>query len=112
MELIIGNKNYSSWSLRAWFMLASFNVDFEETVLPLFTDEFRNKITALSPTGKVPALQDGDLQVWDSLAICEYVNDHYLNGSAWPHNAKSRAIARAICCEMHAGFTAYAMKSQ
>lgn len=106
MELIIGNKNYSSWSLRAWFMLASFNVDFEETVLPLFTDEFRNKITALSPTGKVPALQDGDLQVWDSLAICEYVNDHYLNGNAWPHNSKSRAIARAICCEMHAGFTA------
>jgi len=106
MELIIGNKNYSSWSLRAWFMLASFGIDFDETLLPLFSDEFRTKIAALSPTGKVPALLDDDIQVWDSLAICEYISDRYLAGNGWPKAPKSRAEARAMSCEMHSGFTA------
>ncbi|WP_261842322.1 glutathione S-transferase family protein [Aliamphritea ceti] len=106
MELIIGNKNYSSWSLRAWLMLKACNVEFEERRLALFTPEFAEQIKAFSPTGKVPALIDGDIKVWDSLAICEYINETYLAGDAWPKDVAKRAQARAISCEMHSGFMA------
>ena len=106
MELIIGNKNYSSWSLRAWLMLKACGVEFEERRLALFTPEFAEQIKDLSPTGKVPVLIDGEVKVWDSLAICEYINDTRLSGQAWPQEAAKRAKARAISCEMHSGFMA------
>lgn len=106
MQLIIGNKNYSSWSLRAWLMLKHYHVDFSETLLALRTDTFKDSIAQYSPAGKVPVLIDGETSVWDSLAICEYINEQYLDGKGWPTEAKNRALARAICCEMHAGFFA------
>lgn len=104
--LIIGNKNYSSWSLRPWLLMRHFDVAFEEIQLPLDTPEFRHRIAAYSPTGRVPALIDGAVRVWDSLAICEYVNEKYLAGRGWPAAMSMRAQARAVSSEMHAGFAA------
>jgi glutathione S-transferase len=104
MRLIIANQNYSSWSLRPWFLLKIFNIPFEEIKLPLFTEEFEQRIGQLSPSRKVPALHDRDCVVWDSLAICEYINEAHCNGQAWPHDIALRAHARAISAEMHSGF--------
>lgn len=104
MQLVIGNKNYSSWSLRAWFMLKAFKLSFEEIKLPLFTETFAQEIGRYTDAGKVPALVDGQVRVWDSLAICEYLNDSKLQGAGWPSETAARALARAICCEMHSGF--------
>lgn len=106
MKLVIGNKNYSTWSLRAWLMLRNSGVKFEEIKLPLDTEEFNERIKPLSPTGKVPVLIDDDVTVWDSFSICEYVNEHYFNGSAWPKDKKLKAQARSICSEMHSDFRA------
>ena len=104
MELVIGNKNYSSWSLRGWLMLKGFNIAFTEIKLPLFTDTFAQQIGQYTDAKKVPALVDGDVQVWDSLAICEYISETYLKGAGWPKKPCDRALARAISCEMHSGF--------
>jgi glutathione S-transferase len=104
MELFIGNKNYSSWSLRAWLMLARSGVKFNETKLALDTPDFYSALSSVTPIGKVPCIIDGDLHVWDSLAICEYINDAYLSGSAWPASIAERAKARALAAEMHSGF--------
>ncbi|MEH6577711.1 MAG: glutathione S-transferase family protein [Amphritea sp.] len=104
MHLIIGNKNYSSWSLRGWFMLKAYNLSFTETRLPLLEDDFYTKIVDYSPAGKVPVLIDNGINVWDSLAICEYINETHLNNTAWPADPADRATARAIACEMHSGF--------
>ncbi|MDD1780332.1 glutathione S-transferase family protein [Enterovibrio sp. ZSDZ35] len=106
MKLIIANKNYSTWSLRGWLALRAFDVDFDEVELPLFTEEFYAEIAKYSDAAKVPVLVDGDIAVWDSLAICEYVNDAYLSGRAWPESLANRAKARAISAEMHSGFMA------
>lgn len=106
MQLIIGNKNYSSWSLRAWLMLKAFEVEFDELKINLFTDEFYETLKQHTPVAKVPVLLDGELNVWDSLAICEYVNERYLEGAAWPSDMAERAKARAIVSEMHSGFNA------
>lgn len=106
MQLIIGEKNYSSWSLRAWFMVAKAGLDFQEVPLPLDTEQFYREIVKYNPAAKVPTLIDNDITVWDSLAICEYVNETYLNGNAWPSTPKLRAKARAIASEMHSGFNA------
>ncbi|KDM91686.1 glutathione S-transferase family protein [Photobacterium galatheae] len=104
MQLIIGNKNYSSWSLRGWLMLAQNGIVFEEQKLKLLTESFYRALQAYTPAAKVPVLIDGDVTVWDSLAICEYVNEVYCNGNAWPQDQAERAKARAISCEMHSGF--------
>jgi glutathione S-transferase len=104
--LVIGNKNYSSWSLRPWLLLRQAGVDFEELRLPLDTPVFHRDIHQYSPTGKVPVLRDGDLVVWDSLAICEYANEAWLDGRGWPAGQPARAHARAAACEMHSGFAA------
>ncbi|SFG46781.1 glutathione S-transferase family protein [Neptunomonas qingdaonensis] len=104
MELIIGNKNYSSWSLRAWFMLKAFDLPFTETRLALFEPDFYSSLANYSPAGKVPVLIDTDITVWDSLAICEYINETYLSHKGWPADVADRALARAISCEMHSGF--------
>jgi len=105
MELLIGNKNYSSWSLRGWLMLEAFGVSYRETKLKLFSDEFKATLAAHNCAGKVPLLLDGDIRVWDSLAICEYISERYLEGQGWPADAEARALARSVANEMHSGFT-------
>jgi len=110
LTLVIGNKNYSSWSLRAWLAMRAAGVDFAEIRIPLDHPETRASIRRYSPTGRVPCLidcrPDGDLTVWDSLAICEYVNEAYAGGSLWPADLRARARARAVVAEMHSGFAA------
>ncbi|MCE0495310.1 glutathione S-transferase family protein [Vibrio salinus] len=105
MKLYIGNKNYSTWSLRPWFLLNYFKVSFTEKMLPLDTPQFYSRLDGICPNLKVPCLVDDDLVVWDSLAICEYINEKYLGGKAWPDDISERAIARALAAEMHSGFT-------
>lgn len=106
VTLVIGNKNYSSWSLRAWLALRKAGVEFAERRLPLDTEQFAEDIGDYSPSAKVPALQDGSHSVWDSLAICEYINERWANGELWPPQLQQRARARAVSAEMHAGFPA------
>ena len=105
LKLIIGNKNYSSWSLRAWLLLATFELEFEEVKESLQADGLKERLGRYSPTSRVPVLIDGDLTVWDTLAIDEYVSEQYLTGRGWPSDTGLRAEARAICAEMHSGFT-------
>jgi len=104
--LVIGNKNYSSWSLRPWLLLRHFGVAFDEVKLPLDTPEFYQRIGDYTPTGRVPVLLVDDETIWDSLAICEVVNERWLAGRAWPIDAKARAAARCAVAEMHSGFAA------
>lgn len=104
MKLIIGNKNYSSWSLRAWLAARASGVTFEEIRVPLFTPDSRERILSHSPSGKVPCLIDHGLPVWDSLAICEYLAE--LAPGLWPADRAARAVARAVSAEMHSGFLA------
>jgi glutathione S-transferase len=106
LTLVIGNKNYSSWSLRPWLLLKQAGIPFAEQRLPLRSAEWTTEITRLSPSGKVPALQDGNLQVWDSLAICEYIAEQHPDRQLWPGDRAARAEARSISAEMHAGFAA------
>lgn len=106
LELVIGNKNYSSWSLRPWLLMSYFDLPFNEIKLPLDTPEFYRRIANYSPTARVPVLRDGDETIWDSLAICEVVNERYLDGKAWPENPRARAAARCAVAEMHSGFSA------
>ncbi len=106
MKLIIGNRNYSSWSLRAWLLLAWHRLEFDVVRIPLFAPGYRDKLLAYSPTGQVPVLVDDSLVVWDSLAICEYVSERYLDGAGWPADREARAEARSVSAEMHAGFAA------
>jgi glutathione S-transferase len=103
LTLIIANKNYSSWSLRAWLFMKHAGIEFQERVIPLDTPETREQIDRYSPSGRVPALRQGKLCVWDSLAICEYVAE--LTGTGWPKDGEARAVARAVSAEVHSGFT-------
>ncbi|HJW46140.1 MAG TPA: glutathione S-transferase family protein [Lysobacter sp.] len=102
--LVIGNKNYSSWSLRPWLVMRHFGVAFDEKRLNLDTPEFFAEIERWSPTRTVPALHDDGLLIPDSLAICEYVNERWLDGRGWPSDLRRRAAARAAAAEMHSGF--------
>ncbi len=104
--LVIGTRNYSSWSLRPWLLLRHHGVTFDEACLPLDTPEFAAGVARWSPSRRVPALQHGDLSVWDSLAICEYVNETFLGGAGWPVDSAARATARSVSAEMHSGFQA------
>lgn len=106
IRLIIGNKNYSSWSLRPWLYLKHFGIPFTETQIQLYQDGHKEKILQYSPTGLVPTLIDGEVTVWDSLAICEYAADRFPETQGWPLDLKARALARAVSAEMHAGFSA------
>ncbi|WDE01843.1 glutathione S-transferase family protein [Thalassomonas actiniarum] len=105
MKLVIGNKNYSSWSLRPWLLLQHFQQPFEEQQIHLGAADIRAQMAPFCPNYKVPVLLDGSLTVWDSLAICEYINEQYLDSAAWPEDIGQRARARAVCAEMHAGFS-------
>ena len=102
----MGNRNYSSWSMRAWLALRLAGAEFEEQVFPLGEPGVRERIRRHSPTGRVPALADGDLVVWDSLAIAEYVAERFPGAALWPPDHAARARARAACAEMHSGFAA------
>lgn len=104
MQLFIANQNYSSWSLRAWLIFEQFDLDVDIVKLKLFTPEFYQVLEEVTPAAKVPTLVDGDIAVWDSLAILEYVNEAYLNSKAWPRLIQERAKARALAAEMHSGF--------
>jgi glutathione S-transferase len=105
LKLIIGNKNYSSWSLRAWLHLRESGVSFEEIRIPLFSDtNWREQLARYTPAGRVPVLVDGDLSVWDSLAICEYVREKEEGAVGWPADVRARAHAHSVVAEMHSGF--------
>ncbi len=103
--LVIGNKAYSSWSLRPWLLMKQSGIGFSESRVSLYAPGAKQKILAQSPAGKVPVLKDGAITVWDSLAIAEYLAEKYPRKQLWPRNAKARAHARAISAEMHSGFT-------
>ena len=106
LTLFIGNKAYSSWSLRPWLLMRALNIPFEERIVPLYVDGSREKMLGEAPTGKVPVLRDGDLAVWDSLAIVEYLAETFPEKNIWPTEAAERARARSLCAEMHSGFQA------
>lgn len=102
--LVIGNKRYSSWSLRAWIALKQLNLDFEEKVIWLYKGAYKDEILTYSPAGKVPILIDGGIKVFDTLAILEFLNETYARGQWLPQNAVDRAMARSVSAEMHSGF--------
>ncbi len=104
LTLVIGNKNYSSWSLRPWLFLKYFEIPFSEVNISLYAGEYKEKILQYSAAGKVPSLMDGDLPVWDSFAILEYLADKFPEKKGWPDDIKTRAKARSISAEMHSGF--------
>jgi glutathione S-transferase len=104
LRLIIGNKNYSSWSLRPWIAMKTAGIAFAETVISLDAPDFKAQITALSGAGKVPLLLDGEVRVWDSLAILEYLAEKFPKAGLWPAQEQARAHARAAAAEMHSGF--------
>lgn len=100
--LVIGNKNYSSWSLRAWSALRHLGLAFDEVLVRLDTPETREQLERYGPSGRVPVLRSGELTVWDSQAICEFAAE--LTGRGWPRERAARAVARAVSAEMHSGF--------
>ncbi len=102
--LVIGNKNYSSWSLRPWLAMAQFRIEFEEIVIPLYRPESSEQIAVYSPSAKVPVLIDNSLKIWDSLAICEYLAELYPDRLWWGKTPEIRANARSIAAEMHSSF--------
>ena len=106
LKLVIGNKNYSSWSLRAWLLLSEAGIAFEEVRLPLDTAEFGRQIRAYSPAARVPVLVIDGQPVWDTLAIAETVAERWPQAGLWPDDAAARAHARSIAAEMHSGFEA------
>lgn len=106
MHLTIANKLYSSWSMRPWLVMRAIGLDFDETVIPLRQADTAERIRAVSPTGKVPVLVDGDVKVWESLAIISYLADAHPEKPIWPQGRVARAHAKAISMEMHAGFQA------
>ncbi|SFF12445.1 glutathione S-transferase family protein [Paracidovorax wautersii] len=110
MQLYIGNKNYSSWSMRPWVLMRQAGIAFDEVLVRFDSfdagSEFKQRLAAVSPTGKVPALVHGDLVVWDTLAIAEYLAEQFPGRALWPADAGARAMARSACAEMHSGFGA------
>jgi glutathione S-transferase len=106
LTLVIGNKNYSSWSMRPWLAMRASGIAFEEVFIPLYTDNKTDKdrILSFSRSGKVPSLVDGDITVWDSLAIIEYLAERFPEAKLWPEDRAARAHARSISAEMHSGF--------
>lgn len=104
LKLVIGNKNYSSWSMRPWIALRIAGIAFEERVISLDDPIFKPELAKLTPAGKVPVLIDGDRHIWESLAIVEYLADKFPDAGLWPKDAAARAHARTISAEMHAGF--------
>jgi glutathione S-transferase len=109
LKLFVGNKNYSSWSMRPWVLLSQAGIPFEEEAVRFDSFDagsvFKTTMSALTPTGKVPVLLDGELAIWDTLAIAEYVAEQFPEKKLWPKDKAARARARSICAELHSGFT-------
>jgi glutathione S-transferase len=105
LKLVIANKRYSSWSMRPWLVLKAFGIGFEEIVIPLGRDDTSMQISLYSAAGRVPVLLAGEIAVWDSLAICEYLAEQFPEKAMWPSDVAARAMARCICAEMHSGFS-------
>ncbi|WP_020176726.1 glutathione S-transferase family protein [Methyloferula stellata] len=105
LKLVIANKAYSSWSFRPWILLRHFEIPFEEIVIPMAQEETRANMLRYAPTGKCPSLHDGDISVWESLAIIEYVAESFPALAIWPRDRGARAYARSLSAEMHSGFT-------
>ncbi len=110
LQLFIGNKNYSSWSLRPWVLMTQSGIPFEEKMVRFDAfdaqSQFKSAVTAVNPVGKVPVLIDDGFAVWDTLAIAEYLAERFKDKQLWPADPKARARARSVCAEMHSGFTA------
>lgn len=106
LELIIGNKAYSSWSLRPWLVLKETGAPFSEIRVPLYVAGYKEELLNYAPSGKVPILRHGPVTVWDSLAICEYLAELFPELRLWPVDPAARALARAVSAEMHSGFSA------
>lgn len=104
LTLVIGNKSYSSWSMRPWMLLEGFSIPFDEVVIPLYVDGSKEEILRYTPSGKVPVLIDGETHVWDSLSICEYVAEKFPDRAIWPKAPEARALARSMSAEMHSSF--------
>ena len=104
LTLVIGNKNYSSWSFRPWIAMKVAGIAFDEVVISLNAEDFKPRVSKISGTGKVPVLADGDVHVWESLAILEYLAVNFPAAKLWPTDPAARAHARSISSEMHAGF--------
>jgi glutathione S-transferase len=108
LTLYIGNKNYSSWSMRPWVLLTQAGIPFDEVVVRFDSfaadSQFKQRMGPVSPTGKVPVLVDDGFAIWDTLAIAEYLAEQYPDRQLWPHDSRARARARSVCAEMHAGF--------
>src|SRR5205823_3628481 len=104
LRLIIGNKNYSSWSLRPWIAMKVAGIAFDEEVISLDAEDFKARVGQVSPAGRVPTVADGNVQIWESLAILEYLAEKFPGARLWPADPGARALARAISAEMHAGF--------
>jgi glutathione S-transferase len=104
LHLVIGNKNYSSWSFRPWLAMKVAGIPFDETVISLEAKDFKERVSPLSGTGKVPVLIDGETRVWESLAILEYLAEKFPAARLWPNDQAARAHARTVATEMHAGF--------
>jgi glutathione S-transferase len=104
MKLVIGNKNYSTWSMRPWLVMRHAGIPFEEVKLSFNAPDFAEQVKRHSPAGKVPVLLDGELVVWDSLAIAEYLAERFPEKALWPDDRAARARARSACAEMHSGF--------
>ena len=105
LTLIIGNKNYSSWSMRPWVAMTAFGIPFQEVRVLLDQQDTATKIAAYSACGRVPVLLAGEMTIWDSLAICEYLAEQFPDKHLWPQDVAARAMARCVCAEMHSGFT-------
>lgn len=104
VRLVIGNKNFSSWSMRPWLLLKNFDIPFDEVTVPLYQGNTAEKLGPLSPSLKVPALIHQATTVWDSLAICEYISETFLDDKGWPASPRKRATARSVCAEIHSEF--------
>ena len=104
LTLVIGNKNYSSWSMRPWVAMTAFNIPFTEVRILLDRPDTSSRIAEFSAAGRVPVLIAGDMTIWDSLAICEYLAEQFPEKHLWPQDVAARAMARSVCAEMHSGF--------
>jgi len=104
LTLVIANKAYSSWSQRPWILMRHFGIAFQEIVIPMGRPETRADMLEHAPTGKCPSLKDGELSIWDSLAIIEYLAERFPDHAIWPRDRAARALARSMAAEMHSGF--------
>src|SRR6185436_20679701 len=110
LKLVVGNKNYSSWSMRPWVLLRQFQIPFDEVMVRFDSmdadSQFKRRVAQVSPAGRVPVLVDDGLVVWDTLAIAEYLAERFPQHALWPRDVRQRTRARSLCAEMHAGFSA------